>query len=915
MRIERQFTVEGRDVYDRIAFRVTRSEQRNPSGEVVFRCRKLEVPEGWSQVAADILAQHFLRRSGVPARLRRVPEEGVPEFLWRSVADEAALSHLTEARRFTSETSARQMFDRLAGAWAYWGWKAGYFTAEADARAYHDEMRHMLALQMAAPDAAQCSQTGLHWAYGIDEAGRDGIAVDLATGELRRTDSLERPEAGGVAILSMPEPEDAPDMWSREAGLVRAGVRYGVNVATPPAGPAGMMAQLDAGDRLAGLAQGKGSVRRPARLALCDADHPEASEFIEWKSAEAHKLASLTAGSHLISALVSDIRLAFRRGGPDITGNPALQAAIRAAKRGMVPDDVIQRTLAEAVEGRAPRIATLEADWDGKAAATVSGARTATAIRLSDTFMRAATKPATRAGRERRLQDRLARAVWATSEPGALFGDTINGWNTCAQEGGIDGASLDGDFMFLSDTAAMPATLNLRGFLGQDGFRTAAFSHAARLWVLTLDLSLCMMRRGDVLLAARSQEYRPLALGHANAAGLLMAMGLGYATAEGRAMVAAITALMTGTAYAASAELAGEKGAFPAWSRNARSMLRVVKNHRRAAEGEGAFEGLGILPYPLDADCCPQPDIVARARLCWDDAVAAGAGHGFRHAQVTALRRDPVTDCLLDCDTSGIAPASALIRWEPSPEGQPHRALAAAVDEGLAALGHPRVEIAAITAHVIGHGSLENAPGINHTSLLGQGLGAGELARVEAALGSATHIRFALTPWTLGLGFCREVLGLPAAQLADPAFDLLAHLGFSPAQIAAANTYVFGTGTLHGAPFLKAADLHVFHCLDSTGEGGVDAACQIHMIAAAQPFVSGGIGGVLRLPATAAASDCLDLQTLAWSLGLKGITLSRDRSQQDPALAAVLEEAEESLALPDPAAATQSLLGRNFRTT
>ena len=418
-----------------------------------------------------------------------------------------------------------------------------------------------------------------------------------------------------------------------------------------------------------------------------------------------------------------------------------------------------------------------------------------------------------------------------------------------------------------------------------------------------------------MLLAARSQEYRPLALGHANAAGLLMAMGLGYATAEGRAMVAAITALMTGTAYAASAELAGEKGAFPAWSRNARSMLRVVKNHRRAAEGEGAFEGLGILPYPLDADCCPQPDIVARARLCWDDAVAAGAGHGFRHAQVTALRRDPVTDCLLDCDTSGIAPASALIRWEPSPEGQPHRALAAAVDEGLAALGHPRVEIAAITAHVIGHGSLENAPGINHTSLLGQGLGAGELARVEAALGSATHIRFALTPWTLGLGFCREVLGLPAAQLADPAFDLLAHLGFSPAQIAAANTYVFGTGTLHGAPFLKAADLHVFHCLDSTGEGGVDAACQIHMIAAAQPFVSGGIGGVLRLPATAAASDCLDLQTLAWSLGLKGITLSRDRSQQDPALAAVLEEAEESLALPDPAAATQSLLGRNFRTT
>ncbi|OWJ70773.1 ribonucleotide-diphosphate reductase subunit alpha [Haematobacter massiliensis] len=915
MRVDRQFTVEGRDVYDRIAFRVTRSEQRHPSGEIVFRCRKLEVPEGWSQIAADILAQHCLRRSGVPARLRRVPEEGVPEFLWRSVADEVALSRLTEARRFTAETSARQMFDRLAGAWAYWGWKAGYFTEEADARAYHDEMRHMLALQMAAPDAAQCRLTGLHWAYGIQEAGRDGFAPDLATGGLRATGALERPEAAGLAILSMPEPEDAPEMWSREARLVRAGVEYGVNVATLPVGPAGMMAQLDAGDRLAGLVQERGHLRRPARLAVCDADHPEAAEFIAWKPAAAHKLASLTAGSHLIAARVSDIRLALRRGGRDIAGNPALQVAIRAAKRAMVPDSVIQQTLAEAVEGRAPRIATFETDWDGKAAATIPGAGTATAIRLSDTFLRAATRPAARAGRERRLQDRLARAVWATSEPGVLFGDTINGWNTCAQEAMIDGSSPDAAFMFLSDTAAMPATLNLRAFLGPDGFKTGGFSHAARLWVLTLDISLHMMRRGDALLAARAQEYRPLALGHANAGGLLMAMGVGYATEEGRALVAAITALMTGAAYAASAELAAEKGAFPAWPRNARSMLRVVGNHHHAAVGKGVFEGLGVLPRPLDADRCFQPDIAARARDCWTSAVAAAAGHGFRHAQVTALRQDPVTDHLLDCDTAGIAPASALIRWEPSPEGQPRRVLAPMVEEGLAALGYTRVEIAAITAHVIGHGTLENAPSINHTSLLGQGLGAGELARVEAALASATHIRFALTPWTLGLGFCRDVLGLPAAQLADPGFDLLAHLGFTPEQIAAATAYVFGAGTLQGAPFLRAAHLHAFHCQASTGDGDVDAACQIHMMAEAQPFVSGGIGGALRLPTRATASDCLELQTLAWSLGLKGIMLSRDGSQHDPALATVLQEAEDSLAPPDAAPAARSLLDRNFRTT
>ncbi|MBD3764372.1 MAG: vitamin B12-dependent ribonucleotide reductase, partial [Rhodobacterales bacterium] len=936
MRIERKFTTAQSGAYGGIAFTTTTSEIRNPDGKVVFRNEAVEVPDGWSQVASDVLAQKYFRKAGVPARLKRVKEKGVPEFLWRSVPDTDALAGLPEDQRVVGETSARQVFDRLAGAWAYWGWKGGYFTTEADARAYYDEMRHMLARQMAAPNSPQWFNTGLHWAYGIDGPGQGHYHVDHRTGTLTAsTSAYEHPQPHACFIQSVKDDlvndGGIMDLWVREARLFKYGSGTGTNFSSLRAEgeklsgggkSSGLMGFLKIGDRAAGAIKSGGTTRRAAKMVICDMDHPDIEAFINWKVIEEQKVASLVAGSKAHEARLNDIFAAIRQwdgsseDAVDPAKNPALKAAIRAAKKAMIPDTYTNRVLQYARQGfTGIEFPTYDTDWDSEAYMTVSGQNSNNSVRVTDAFLQAVRDDAdwallrrtdgkvARTVKARELWDQVGHAAWACADPGIQFHDTVNAWHTCPADGPIRGSNPCSEYMFLDDTACNLASINLLTFWKDDRFDAEAYVHACRLWTLTLEISVMMAQFPSKEIARLSYDFRTLGLGYANIGGLLMTMGLGYDSPEGRSLCGALTAILTGVAYATSAEMAGELGAFPGYGRNAEHMLRVIRNHRRAAYGDRAgYEALNVNPVPLDFAHCPEKSLIALAREAWDEALSLGQKHGYRNAQVSVIAPTGTIGLVMDCDTTGIEPDFALVKFKKLAGGGYFKIINRSVPAALKSLGYAPAQVAEIVAHAVGHGSLGNCPAINHTALVGHGFGLREIEKIEAALPTAFDIRFVFNQWTLGEDFCQGTLGIPAEKLADPNFDLLRHLGFTRAQIEAANDHVCGTMTLEGAPHLKPEHLSVFDCANPCGKKGrrfLSVDSHIHMMAAAQSFISGAISKTINMPNSATIADCLSAYELSHSLGIKANALYRDGSKLSQPLASALieddEDAEELL--------------------
>jgi ribonucleoside-diphosphate reductase alpha chain len=929
MKIARVFTTEGRDAYEGIAFRTTTSEIRNPDGTTVFRLDALEVPEAWSQVAADVIAQKYFRKAGVPAALERVAEEGVPEFLWRSVPAEGAA--------MGGETSARQVFDRLAGAWAYWGWKGGYFTAESDARAYYDEMRHMLARQMGAPNSPQWFNTGLHWAYGIDGPAQGHYYVDFETGELvRSTSAYEHPQPHACFIQSVQDDlvneGGIMDLWVREARLFKYGSGTGTNFSllrgegeklSGGGRSSGLMGFLRIGDRAAGAIKSGGTTRRAAKMVIVDADHPDIEAFINWKVTEEQKVASLVAGSKMHEKRLNAIFAAIRAwdgeadAACDPARNAALKAAIREAKKSAIPDTYVKRVLDYARQGFGSiEFPTYDTDWDSEAYATVSGQNSNNSIRVTDAFLRAVEQDGdwnllarrdgkvTKTLKARELWDQIGHAAWACADPGIQFHDTVNAWHTCPADGPIRGSNPCSEYMFLDDTACNLASLNLLRFFDGDRFRADDYIHAVRLWTLTLEISVLMAQFPSKEIAQLSHDFRTLGLGYANIGGLLMNMGLSYDSDEGRALCGALTAIMTGVAYATSAEVASERGPFAGYERNREAMLRVIRNHRRAAHGQaGGYEGLAVRPVPLDHAHCPDARLSELAMQAWDDALSLGEAHGFRNAQATVIAPTGTIGLVMDCDTTGIEPDFALVKFKKLAGGGYFKIINQSVPAALRKLGYGEGQIEEIVAYAVGHRTLGNAPGINHTALIGHGFGPAEIAKVEGALPQAFDIRFVFNQWTLGEDFCTGTLGIPREKLNDPAFDLLRHLGFTKAQIEAANDHVCGTMTLEGAPHLKDEHLPVFDCANPCGRKGrrfLSVESHITMMAAAQSFISGAISKTINMPNSATIQDCLEAYKLSWSLGVKANALYRDGSKLSQPLAAALidgdEEVEETLA-------------------
>jgi ribonucleoside-diphosphate reductase alpha chain len=944
MRIERRFTTAGRDPFDGIVVERRTSRITNPDGSVVFEARDVGVPVSWSQVATDILAQKYLRRAGVPLVTRGVPEDGVPGWLQRSVPDEAALAALPAAERTGGERDARQVCRRLAGCWTYWGWRHGYFDAEEDARAFFDEHAWMLLTQMAAPNSPQWFNTGLHWAYGIEGPAHGHWYVDPVSGEARPSpNAYERPQPHACFILSVQDDlvneGGIMDLWVREARLFKYGAGTGTNFSglraegellSAGGRTSGLMSWLRIGDRAAGAVKSGGTTRRAAKMVIVDVDHPDVEAFVGWKLHEEQKVAALVAGSRLLGRHLDAVVKACRAGAvperdaTDPRRNPALAKAVAEARAASVPPRYVERAIQLARQGvRGVEPPAYDTDWNGEAYASVSGQNANNSVRVTDDFLAAVEADAAwplfertelvRAAAEgrpprpvrsvaaRELWERIAEAAWSCADPGLQFDTTINDWHTCPADGRIRASNPCSEYMFLDDTACNLASLNLRRFLkdgaGDDAagaFRIDDYRHATRLYTIALEISVLMAQFPAKAIAERSLAYRTLGLGYANLGALLMVLGVPYDSDEGRAIGGALTAILHLHACATSAELARELGPFPAWERNREAMLRVVRNHARAARGAPAedYEGLHGPPQPLDAAACP-PDLLAAAREDAERAVAAGEAHGFRNAQVTVLAPTGTIGLLMDCDTTGIEPDFALVKYKTLAGGGTMRIANASLRPALRRLGYDAAAAEAIVTWATGTGTLRGAPHVDPQRLAELGLPDEAIAAVEAAAKGAFDLRFAFSRWVLGDAAIRQATRLSEAEIARPDFDFLSALGLTPENVREASEHVCGRLTVEGAPGLDPGHLPVFDCATRCGRLGTRAIrpeAHVLMMAAAQPFLSGAISKTINLPAEATVEDVARLHRLSWERGLKAIALYRDGSKLSQPLSASADD-------------------------
>ena len=934
MKINREFTIANQSPYESINFKKVSSEIVNPDGSLVFKLENFEVPEQWSQVASDILSQKYFRKAGVPSKLKRTDEKNIPSWLAPRIADDS-----DGEVSYSSETSSQQVFDRLAGAWTYWGWKGGYFSSEDDAKAFFDEVRYMLANQMVAPNSPQWFNTGLNWAYGIDGPSQGHFYVDHETGKLTRSSSsYERPQPHACFIQSIDDDlvndGGIMDLWVREARLFKYGSGTGTNFSNLRGSSeglsgggksSGLMSFLKIGDRAAGAIKSGGTTRRAAKMVVVDIDHPDIEEFIKWKVTEEQKVASIVTGSKICSKHLKSIMNACHNCEADGEScfepakNPALKREIIAARKNEVPENYIQRIIHFAKQGyKSIEFETYNTDWDSEAYVTVSGQNSNNSVRVTDDFLNAVIEDkdwnlinridnsVSKTVKAKDLWDQVGYSAWACADPGIQFHTTINDWHTCPESGEIRASNPCSEYMFLDNTACNLASLNLMTFMDENKcLNTDLFKHAVRIWTLILEISVMMAQFPSKEIAKLSYEYRTLGLGYANLGGYLMSKGVAYDSEEGRANCAAITALMTGISYATSAEVASEQGPFPGYQQNSKNMLRVMRNHRRAAYGKtDEYEGLHINPVPFVVEDLRDTNLGMEAQSAWDQAYENGQKFGFRNAQTTVIAPTGTIGLVMDCDTTGIEPDFAMVKFKKLAGGGYFKIINRTVPEALRQLQYTEDEIEETINYAVGHGTLNNAPAINHETLKEKGFEEEQIELLEQNLKNVFDIRFSFNSYTLGMEFCKEKLNFSEEQLTDMNFNMLTALGFTNDEIDEANTFCCGTMTLEGSPHIKDDHLAVFDCANPCGRIGkryLSVESHIRMMAAAQPFISGAISKTINMPAKSDVEDCNEAYLLSWKLGTKANALYRDGSKLSQPLASKLvdEDVEEEIEQPD----------------
>lgn len=930
MKIHRRFTVSGQSPYEGIDFRLTVSEIKNPDGSIVFQQNNIEIPAHWSQVACDVIAQKYFRKAGIPEELVAVKEEGVPVWLQHKKAKAGS--------SMRGENSAKEVFNRLAGTWTYWGWKNGYFDTEEDARSFYDEMQYMLCMQIAAPNSPQWFNTGLYWAYGVDGPAQGHFFVDEKTGQLKQsTSAYERPQPHACFIQSVSDDlvneGGIMDLWVREARLFKYGSGTGSNFSQLRGSgeklsgggvSSGLMSFLRIGDRSAGAIKSGGTTRRAAKMVVLDIDHPDVIDFIDWKVIEEQKVAALVTGSKLNQVHLNEIITACINNDLkdedrfDAKTNPALKASIRAARTALVPENYIRRAVHMAQLGYTSfPFPTYNTDWDSEAYGTVSGQNSNNTVRITNAFLESVLEnkewsltartngEALKKLPAKELWDKIGFAAWACADPGVQFDTTINEWHTCPNSGRINASNPCSEYMFINDTACNLASINLATLYKDNQFDIPAYEHAISLWTIVLEIAVLMAQFPSRSIAQLSYDFRTLGLGYGNLGGLLMAMGIPYDSPEGRCIGGALAAILTGVSYRTSALMSKELGAFPGYAKNKEPMLRVMRNHRRAAYGETqGYEGLSILPVALRASDCTIPGLIESACQAWDEAVSLGEQFGYRNAQTTCIAPTGTIGLVMDCDTTGIEPDFALVKFKKLAGGGYFKIINQMVPLALKTLGYAPEQIQDISNYAVGYASIENAPGVNYETLRAKGFTDKELKLIEGALKNAFDIKFAFNRYTLGEEFCKKTLKLSDEQLSDPSFDMLAHLGFSKKDIDEANTYCSGSMTLEGAPHLKVEHLPVFDCANPCGRIGkrfLSFDSHIEMMAAVQPFISGAISKTINMPVQSTVEDCQSAYMKSWRLCLKANALYRDGSKLSQPLNSLIldeEEAEEISQMP-----------------
>jgi ribonucleoside-diphosphate reductase alpha chain len=820
LQFSRRFTKDGVSPFDMFEYDYRDSIIKNPNGEKVFEMNNVEVPKQWSQIATDILAQKYFRKAGVPQ-----PDGSLGR-----------------------ETSVKQVAHRMAHCWRVWGERYGYFASKKDAQVFYDELAYSILNQACVPNSPQWFNTGLHEVYGITGKPQGHYYVDPKDGKLKKsTNAYERPQPHACFILSVNDDlvneGGIMDLWTREARIFKYGSGVGTNFSQIRGGgerlsgggtSSGLMSFLKIGDRAAGAIKSGGTTRRAAKMVCLDLDHPEIMEFINWKVEEEKKVAALVEAGY-------------------------------------------------------------DSGYEGEAYATVSGQNSNNSVRIPNEFFRVLEAggdwelKARTDGRvmkkipASKVWEQISYAAWRCADPGTQYDTTINEWHTCPKGGRINASNPCSEYMFLDNTACNLASINLRKFHNDETnvFDVAGFEYTTRLWTTVLEISVLMAQFPSKEVAQLSYDYRTLGLGFANLGSMLMVSGISYDSEEARGIAGAISAIMTGVAYKTSAEMASFLGAFDKYEENKEDMLRVMRNHRAAAyDATDAYVGLEIKPQGIKAQYCPDYMLKA-ATKAWDDAVQLGEQYGYRNAQTTVIAPTGTIGLVMDCDTTGVEPDFALVKFKKLSGGGYFKIINQSVPQALKNLGYSEQEALAIEQYAVGAASFENAPFINNASLAALGFTAAEIEKLNGAARSAFEIGFIFNRFTLG-DECMQRLGFSEPEYSDWNFNLLEALGFTEEQIDAANDYVCGTMTVEGAPYLKEAHLPVFDCANKCGKKGeryIHAYGHIRMMAACQPFLSGAISKTINLPHEATVEEIADCYMLSWKLGLKANALYRDGSK------------------------------------
>ncbi len=908
MQITRRFTKAGTSPADQFQYTKRASVLRNPDGKPIFDMQDIEVPKHWSQVATDILAQKYFRRAGVP----QMDTFGTP---LRDKDGNVIVG---------PERSIKQVAHRLAGCWRAWGEDHGYFETKEDAQAFYDEISYMILRQMAAPNSPQWFNTGIAWAYGITGTAQGHWYVDPKTGEMTRsTDAYTHPQPHACFIQSIKDDMlnegGIFDLVTREARIFKYGSGTGTNFSSLRAegervsgggAASGVMSFLKINDRAAGAVKSGGTTRRAAKMVILDIDHPDIETFIEWKALEEQKVAALVAGSKICDIFLNTIMKIAAEGGTDRKENHDLDIAIKKALARGVPMNYILRCLQMVTMGYDHiDFKTFDTHYEGEAYQTVSGQNSNNSVRVTNDFMhamitdgdwelkfRTSGKTAKKI-KAKKLWEKITMSAWASADPGLQYDTTINEWHTCPADGRINASNPCSEYMFLDDTACNLASLNLAYFYDDEtgAFKLDDYKHAVRLWTIVLEISVLMAQFPSRAIAQGSYDYRTLGLGYANLGTILMTAGIAYDSPEALAIAGALTAILTGESYAASAEMAKDLGAFPRYDANRDAMLRVMRNHKLAAYNASPdrYEGLTIKPMGINPEHCPT-DLLEAARDAWDRANALGEKHGYRNAQVTVIAPTGTIGLVMDCDTTGIEPDFAIVKFKKLAGGGYFKIVNQSVHKALTKLGYSEKVIEDIEKYSKGHGTLVGCPAINRQSLKLKGFTDEKIDDIEKQCDNVFDLKFAFNKWSLGEEFCAK-LGFTPAQLVDPNFNMLSALGFTREEITKANDYICGTMTLEGAPGLHEEHLPIFDCANKCGRYGtryIPYEAHIRMMAAAQPFISGAISKTINMPNEANITDVSKAYIDSWKLMLKANALYRDGSKLSQPLNSSNEDAD-----------------------